>query len=234
MLKIADDENSVQPVFPFQNDADSLRICLCTAAGRDISLTVTDNSTSMVFVRTKGAAVSVRLHRMFLSAGDDVIGELADFIRRGRGRTPLIRDYIRRNRRLLRKSPTRRTVFKTEGRYHDLAGIYREINGRYFEGRVSAGITWGVKNRRRYARKRTLGSYSGHTDTIRINTILDRKSVPSYFIGFVVYHEMLHADMGTGGGNKRRSVHPAEFRVRECLYHDYEKALAWERKLYIM
>jgi len=54
--------------------------------------------------------------------------------------------------------------------------------------------------------------------------------VPRYFIEFVVYHEMLHADMGTEEHEGRRSIHSREFRKRERLFEDYERAMAWERK----
>jgi predicted metal-dependent hydrolase len=81
--------------------------------------------------------------------------------------------------------------------------------------------------------KRTLGSYSQRTNTIRINPVLDRKTVPAYFIEFIVYHEMLHADMGVGRINGRRSVHSSGFRIREKLFKKYEQALAWENNIYI-
>jgi len=39
---------------------------------------------------------------------------------------------------------------------------------------------------------------------------------------------MLHAVMGTPLRGKRRSVHSREFRKKEKLFKDYEKAMAWE------
>jgi len=41
---------------------------------------------------------------------------------------------------------------------------------------------------------------------------------------------MLHADMGIAMRGKRRSVHPREFRRREKLFQEYEKAMAWEKR----
>jgi hypothetical protein len=37
--------------------------------------------------------------------------------------------------------------------------------------------------------------------------------VPRCYVAFVVYHEMLHADMGIAMRGKRRSVHPREFKL---------------------
>jgi hypothetical protein len=47
-------------------------------------------STSMISLKTKGGIVYVRLHRIFLHAGNDVIFEIAQFIKNRKARTPLI------------------------------------------------------------------------------------------------------------------------------------------------
>jgi predicted metal-dependent hydrolase len=93
---------------------------------------------------------------------------------------------------------------------------------------VNAAITWGSRSPRSSVRRRTLGSYSERSNIIRINPVLDKKTVPRYFVAFIVYHEMLHAAMGTPLRGKRRSVHSGEFRKREKFFKDYEKATAWE------
>jgi predicted metal-dependent hydrolase len=94
---------------------------------------------------------------------------------------------------------------------------------------IRASITWGSGSPRCSVRKRTLGSYSERSHTIRINPVLDRKTVPRYYIAFVVYHEMLHAAMGMPLTGNRRSIHSREFRKREHLFKDYERAVAWEQ-----
>jgi predicted metal-dependent hydrolase len=94
---------------------------------------------------------------------------------------------------------------------------------------VQSSITWSAAAPRRYARKRTLGSYSVRANTIRISRLLDRRDVPLYFIAYVVYHEMLHADLGISETEGRRAIHTREFRRREKLFRDYARASAWER-----
>lgn len=59
---------------------------------------------------------------------------------------------------------------------------------------------------------------------------LDKKICSRYFIEFIVYHEMLHADMDVEIKNGRRSVHSREFKVQERLFKDYEKAMIWEKR----
>jgi hypothetical protein len=215
---------SEQLCLPLRADEAYIRDYLERATGKSIALVVTDNSTSMFSVRAKGGGLSVRLHWMFLEAGQDVLREMAGFIRLGKGSTPLVMDFIRRNTDRINEKPLRRTSLKPTGRHHDLLEIFHSINREYFGGMISSFITWGSRSPRRAVKKRTLGSYSGSTDTIRINPVLDRKTVPRYYVEFIVYHEMLHADMGIEEGN----VHSREFKRRERLFRHYRKALALE------
>jgi predicted SprT family Zn-dependent metalloprotease len=221
----------VQLGLPFSLSEDSLRERLRRAAGREISLTLTDNATSMISVRQKEDRMSVRLHRMFLQADDALIGEIALFIRRRKGRTPLIRDFIRLQSAAIRKREPRRLIPTPRGEHHDLGKLAESINREYFSGKITASITWGARRRGRYVRRRTLGSYSIQTNTIRINPVLDRKTVPCYFIRFIVYHEMLHADMGCDEKGGRRSMHSGEFRRRERMFKEYTQALSWEKEI---
>jgi predicted metal-dependent hydrolase len=216
----------------FLHSKDALADCLEDMTGKPVSLTVTDNAASLLSIRTKGASVSVRMHWMFLNAGEEVIREIAGFIKTRKGRTPLIRKFIGENRAFLKKKerPASRPNLQTVGRFHDLKEVFDDINREYFQGNITAFIGWGKQRARRLVRKRTLGSYCRHGNTIRISPVLDGKNVPRYFLEFVVYHEMLHSDMKEEKKNGRRSVHPPEFQKRERLFREYEKAAAWEKK----
>ncbi len=215
---------------PFERDPAQLKNCLERAAGADISLAVTDNSVTMLTAEKKGKTLFIRLHRMFLQAENDVIREVALFITKRKAETPLLRRFIRENLSSIRKNSRRRVTVKKEGRHYDLGAIFRALNNEYFGGRVSCDIAWGNKCPRYAVKKRTLGSYSRSGGIIRINPILDARRVPRYFIEFVVYHEMLHADMDTSERHGRRAVHPEEFKDRERVFRHYEKALMWEKK----
>jgi predicted metal-dependent hydrolase len=184
----------------------------------------------MISVMPKGARLSVRIHRIFLQADDALISEIAAFVRRRGGKTPLIGEFIRRQSCLLKESAPRRCRLNPAGKIHDLAELARTVNEEYFGGRISAAVTWGARRRHHYVRRRTLGSYSIHTNTIRINRVLDRNSVPRYFVRFIIYHEMLHADIGPGEKGGRRTIHSAEFRRKERMFKEYSRALSWERE----
>ena len=195
---------------------------------RPVSLVLTENSTSMLSARMHDGVLRVRLHRMFLNAGSRVLSEIASYLKNRRGAMPHFRSFIRDNREQLSLKPPKKVLVRTAGKFHDLCGLYDEINREYFGGAINAAITWGTRSPRCAVRKRTVGSYSERSNTIRINPILDKKTVPRCYVALIVYHEMLHAAMGTPLRGKRRSVHSREFREREKLFKDYEKAMAWE------
>ena len=212
----------------FGHTEDALGRLLEERLGRPLSLVLTDNSTSMLSARVQNGVLCVRLHRIFLYSDGGVLEEIAAFLKNRKRKMTLFRGFIRDHRDELGSRPPNRISKKTSGKFFDLSELYREINREYFNGLVSAAITWGAKSPRYAVRKRTLGSFSERSNTIRINPVLDRKTVPRCYIAFVVYHEMLHAAMGILLRGKRRSVHSREFRSKERLFRDYERATAWE------
>jgi hypothetical protein len=221
----------VQLSLQFSDSKDKLKDFFERMIGRPLSLVLTDNSTSMLSIRTINGSVTVRMHRMFLNAGEDILREMAVFIKTRKGRTPLVRRFISENRTCLKKKErsSRTTCMRTQGRFYNLLEIFGDINQEYFEGEITSAISWGKANKRRLVRKRTLGAYCRTADAIRINPVLDRRSVPLYFIRFVVYHEMLHGYIKEEKKNGRRSVHSPEFRRKERLFKEYQKAVSWEK-----
>ena len=206
----------------------SLKKYLEERLGRPVFLVLTENSTSMLSARVRDGVLRVRLHRMFLNADSRVMSEIASYLKNRRGAMPHFRSFIRENREQLGLKPPKKVPVRTAGKFHNLCGLYDEINKEYFGGTVNVAITWGTRSPRYAVRKRTVGSYSERSNTIRINPVLDKKTVPRYYVALIVYHEMLHAAMGTPFQGKRRSIHSGEFRKREKLFKDYEKAIAWE------
>ena len=219
-----------QLAFSFQIDENLLKSYFEQTTRKAVSLVITDNSTSMLSIREKNNSLLIRLHRIFLSAGREVLNELSDYIRGRKSKTPLISDFIKYNKHQIRKKPPRKFSIQTEGRHYNLLDIYHSINMTYFDDKVSASITWGSKGPRRAARRRTLGSYTTQNHMIRINPILDSGNVPRYFLEYIVYHEMLHADIGIEKESGRRIIHSNKFNRREKLFDHYERAVNWERK----
>jgi hypothetical protein len=215
---------------PFYRTEQELAALLERGLGRKIALTLTSNSSSMLTAQVKGGVMRVRLHEMFLTAGPDILDEIAAFVGNKRRNLPLFRAFVRANSGSLQRGPARKVNVRTAGRHHDLLELFRELNREYFYGSVDAAITWGTSRTGVWVRKRTLGSYSATSNLIRINPVLDSARTPRYYVKFVVFHEMLHAHMGTVRKGGRRSIHPAEFRRREREFRDYDRAVSWEKR----
>jgi len=215
---------------PLAHDEHSLRVQLGELTGFSLSLVITDNATSMLSVRKKAEGMEVRLHRMFLHAGPDIFLEVAQLIKKGRCNRQLIRSFISQNRHLLKQRSRVTAPVCSAGQHFCLKTIYESLNSEYFWGTVTAAITWGRSSSRNRVKLRTLGSYNVESNTIRINPLLDKKTVPAYFLEFIVYHEMLHAFLGIKNRNGRRSIHSKEFRLEEKKFRHYQKAMEWEKK----
>lgn len=215
----------------FNQNSTALRDCLESATGKAITLIITDNTVSMLSVRQMGRKkIFLRLHWMFLHAGDDVIREIAAFIKNKNSQTPSVTKFIQENSTCIRKGSVKPISISTQGKYHNLKKMFDILNTRYFDESINAEITWGKKRTRWYSGKRTLGSYDQSNNIIRINPILDQKSVPKYFVAFIVYHEMIHTHMDSKKDKGMRIIHTKEFKRREKLYKHYEKAILWEKK----
>ena len=216
------------PLVPAQ-DEQSLKDYFQATTAKPVSLTLTGNTVSMLSIREREAGISIRLHRMFLNAGPDVLDEICIFIKRRKKPILKVREFILRNQACLDARKPRSLNIKSTGRYYNLLDLFTALNREYFKSSVTSAITWGKRSPRRAVRKRRLGSYQRDRDIIRINPVLDSSTVPRYFVEFVIYHEMLHTAGVVEPCYGRQRVHSKEFKKREKLFKYYEQALQWER-----
>ncbi len=202
-----------------------------------VAVEIHDNTHTMLTFQRQRALWRLRLHHMFLAAPDEVLLALARFVREGDPDSSVLLDrYIERNRIFIRRlSPAqmrKRIRLEPVGRHHDLERIYARLNERYFDSRIDAAITYGPAPRVKGPRKSIkMGSYSADSKVIRIHPALDQPVVPRYFVEWIVFHEMLHHVYRTRRGEDgRRCIHPPELMAHEKQFHDYSRALAWERE----
>ncbi len=109
------------------------------------------------------------------------------------------------------------------GQHHDLQQVFARVNQLFFEGalpqphlRWSRGIT-----------HRIMGTYQTRTDTVMISQTLDDVRVPEFVIDYVMYHELLHKQLGSRFQQGRRQVHFAEFRAADQRYPRFAEAEAF-------
>lgn len=209
------------------------------ADGRLRDLKLTDNRRTILSVRPADRArFELRIHRSFLEAPEEVVRAVAQFVesRKGseRARQALvtIREHFSRHRGT---GARRKPVLRSEGVALDLRQVVDDLNRRYFEGRLSVEVTWGRSStggsghlcRRGRTASLQLGSYSYEDNLIRIHRVLDDPGVPRVVVEAVVHHELLHADMPPEIHNGRRYFHTPEFRRRERLFRQLDRANAW-------
>lgn len=209
---------------PFADD--TLRDTLQSLINREVILIITDNKTSLLSYKKTSSTCIIRLHRMFLSADKATIKDIAQFVLTGKS-SGLIRQFIKHCQGDYPCKPARLPKIIHQGRVYNLMELFSELNYEYFEGRVNCLITWSDSSSKKYTKTKTLGSYHKGHNLIKINRILDSFAVPKYFIKYVIYHEMLHADIGIAKINGRNHAHTATFKRREKLYKDYAKAQAF-------
>jgi hypothetical protein len=199
-------------------------------AKQTVILSITDNRHSMIHATRRTGLLQVRLHHMFLDAPGSVVESLVRFVMyRDRDASAHVGQFIDGNMTRIRSLSPKRPL-RTLGETHDLQQIFDELNAQYFGSEIDARICWG--NDTPTGRDRTtikLGSYTAHAQLVRVHPRLDQAFVPRWFVGFVVFHEMLHHVMPATRVNGRRLLHPAEFRARERGYRHYDRAVAWER-----
>lgn len=199
-------------------------------AKQTVILSITDNRHSMIHATRRTGVLRVRLHHMFLDAPGSVVEALVRFVLyRDREASNHVGRFIDGNMFRIRTLSPKRPL-RSLGETHDLQEIFDELNALYFDGEVDAQICWGNDTPSRKGRTTIkLGSYTAHAQLVRVHPRLDRAFVPRWFVGFVVYHEMLHHVMPATRVNGRRMLHPAEFRSRERAYRHYDRSVAWEQ-----
>lgn len=214
--------------------AERLLADLVERTGLAIQLHINDNRSTVMSVKyhRDGRTARVGLHHMFLLAEGPLLDALAHWVKHPRSRrhAAALNTFIRAHNHLLAPKADRPLPVRTRGRVYDLQRMFDEVNAEHFAGRVDCPITWGrmpAPGRRRSIR---FGSYTPRDHIIRMHPLLDQEAVPEFFVRFIVFHEMLHADLGVEEGEGRRVIHSKEFRAIEQAHPDYAAAEAWMKR----
>jgi hypothetical protein len=118
-------------------------------------------------------------------------------------------------------------VTQARGLHHDLDASFDRVNATYFDGVMSRPhLVWS----RTFA-TRKFGHYDHAHDTIMVNMVLDRPTIPDFAVDFIVYHELLHKQLGVTWRNNRIAAHTPELAARERQFQHYDQAKAILRKL---
>jgi hypothetical protein len=202
---------------------------LADRLGRRVDVAYGRARTAPVQVVDDRRTLRVRLHRFFADAPPEVRDALGAWLsagRRARRACRRLDAWIDARLAALPPPPARRARLRPRGDHHNLDTLAAPLLATEFvldfEERGHPGLTWGRRGRSRARRSLHLGSYAPSGHVVRVHPVLDRPSVPAWFVRYVLFHEILHAALpGTDHG-------PA-FRVRERAYPDYDRAARWQR-----
>ena len=126
----------------------------------------------------------------------------------------------------------RQFAFPEQGKFFNLRAIFDKLNAKYFRNRLrDYTIVWGRKRTGRPRDEIVFATIQEVDRMIRIHPLLDRAFVPTWFLEYVIYHEMCHAvvrDEYDSSG--RRIVHHEKFWARERRFHWFKRAKAWEEE----
>ncbi|MCB9736300.1 MAG: hypothetical protein H6745_27245 [Deltaproteobacteria bacterium] len=213
---------------PTTDTAEKRLEAACAAAGLKVSVVVTDNRVRLVSAKRADAGYELRVAAPVLELGGEAEEALVDWLAGTADGRARLRAIVSRVPPRAPRRP-RKTRIETLGLHHDLHAIAEAERRRYFPDVPPIPITWGAA-RRAHRRRRSirLGSYDVKRAVVRIHRDLDHPRVPSWFIGFVVYHELLHHVMRAPDGGPLRH-HTREFRAREAQHHLFREAIGWER-----
>ncbi len=190
-------------------------------------------------LRMKKETVHIRVSDILRGAPEEVLQALIlVLIARALRRKPrkealrLYNEYIHRPQveachAKARKKRRRKLLTDPKGKHHDLNESFQRINRRYFGGSLEKPIlSWSPT-----ASRRQLGYHDSHLNVIVISRWLDRKTVPVFFVDFIMYHELLHIVVPAEFRNGKRIVHTREFKALEKRFDHYEDAVEWLRRI---
>lgn len=208
------------------------------AAKKKVKLKINDNTSTMLSVKWEPDCTKVSLHRLFLSAPNNIMEALACHIRHENSDVaPMVKAFIEDRLKLIDYSDSvDKDKLITKGSVYDLLHMYKKINRDYFHREMDLKITWYgtpiCKNQSRL----TFGLYYQPLRLIKINKMMDKKKrsgdplFPEFFVEYVIYHEMLHHRCPAyyDALGKHR-VHTREFKAEEKKFKYFKEATEWLR-----
>lgn len=194
-----------------------------------IELKINNNRSTFLSVRWDAGCTKVSLHHIFLKAPTNIMEDLACYVRQERKTiSPVVKAFIEDNLKSLDYShELDLSKLHTKGHVYNLQTTFDELNREYFENRLNLRITWFGKPINRNKNKLTFGLYHDPLKLIKINRLLDSPSFPSYFLEYVVYHEMVHHVCPSYYENGVHKIHTREFKKQELKFKHFQLAQKW-------
>lgn len=202
------------------DDAQALASALLATGRYDqVQVRVNNNTRTAVRYRQTSRALHLSVHWRVVGQTDDLVELVAG------GSRPA---WDRIEDRLGPDPSPREVALEPRGQVHDLRSL-AEAEQIWLPAPVQATIGWGRWPGRVPAHGLRFGSCVGGVQPlIRIHPVLDHDTVPGWYVGFVVFHELLHVAIPPSPGAGRRIVHGRPFARAEAKHPEFHRAHAWE------
>ena len=106
------------------------------------------------------------------------------------------------------------------GLHYNLEQVFERVNRACFGGQLARPrLAWSSTIARRL-----LGYYQHASDRLTLSRVLDDPTVPPAAIDLVMYHELLHKQLGVQMVNGRHYAHTEAFRAAERQFEGYAEA----------
>lgn len=204
--------------------------------GREVRVRYGRARRQVIVAHPERSGLRVRMNQVFERAPEDVRVAVADWLRVGRSARGACRELDGWIASIVTTlGPPRAPRLVVRGAHHDLAEITAELLADEFRAlpreRHPSGVTWGRRGSRSARRSLQLGSFDPETTLVRIHPVLDQVAVPRWFVRYVLFHELLHAELNEPCRESRRYRHHGhEFRQRETAYPGTAHALTWQQE----
>jgi hypothetical protein len=221
---------------PSPFSAEDWAFYLSRQLGRDVRVRYGRARRQVIVVVPERAGLRVRMNHAFGSAPQPVRAAVADWLRSGRNARTACRELDEWIATIVSTlGPPRAPRIVARGTHHDLAEITADLLGCEFHTlpseRHPSGVTWGRRGSRSARRSLQLGSFDPDTALVRVHPVLDQPAVPRWFVRYVLFHELLHAQLNEPcQGARRARHHGSEFRRLEQAYPGTAPALTWQQE----
>lgn len=175
----------------------------------------------------------IEAHQGFIEAPGEIIRALVRTALTGKNRQSLsqVKNYAHSEAFLSISSTLEgenlQGAARTQGQHFDLQQVFERVNRAYFNGQIDRpSLIWN-----KTLTHRKFGHYQANTDTVMLSISLDKASTPAYVIEFVMYHELLHKQLGVVTNHGRRYAHTKAFREAEVRFPKQEQAQAYLNQL---
>lgn len=201
-----------------------------------VELIINQNRSTMIrILERRRKYIRLSIHQMFLNASNEVIEAIVLLLKNKSctHSSRRIHDYIEKHSE--KYDPQKAfdpSKLETQGEVYNLKTAYDKVNQTYFSSNLKLWITW-FGNKQSFPRRQiSFGLYHEPSKLIKINRHLDHLHIPTYFLEYIIYHEMLHEIYRPKvRAGKRRVIHTREFKEKEKLFFEYDQAKMFEKQL---